>query len=261
MADIGIQTSLHGIGVNGFGITRDGDLVSKNRVIAPRSNKYIRMFDDFHGDTLNSDLYSTDVGSDGACVAAAINAQIGGVARLVAGAGAGADAAANLSLIRNQLQWKAANGGLYMEARIKIDAITAVALYVGFTDDISTNDEFPVTLSGTTFTTNASDAVGFLFDTAATTDTIRLVGVKGNTDATHQDTSQAPVAATFITLRVEIGSDEIANFFIDDLPVGTQMTGALTKTVALSPVIGVFSREAVIKNLDIDYIDVGMHRV
>lgn len=139
------------------------------------------------------------------------------------------------------LNWKANQGNLVLEARVKISAITNIAVFVGFTDQVSAL-EMPVTLSTTTFTTNATDAVGFLFDTAATTDTIRLVGVANDVDATAQDTSLAYVADTYKTFRIELSAAGVATFYIDGTAVGTAMTGALTATVALTPVIAGFNR-------------------
>lgn len=160
------------------------------------------------------------------------------------------------------LCWKANQGGLYMEARVKTGIITNIAYFVGFTDQ-SAALEMPVSLSVTTFTTNATDACGFLFDTAATTDTIRLVGVATDVDATMQDTSTAPVADTYQIFRVELSTTGVATFYIDGTAVGTTMTGAVTATVALTPVIAAFNRttaNGATTIITADYIDVGALR-
>jgi hypothetical protein len=160
------------------------------------------------------------------------------------------------------LSWKANQGGLYCEWRVKTGIITDISIFVGLTDQ-SAALEMPVSLSTTTFTYNAADAVGFLFDTAATTDTIRLVGVAATTGATAQDTSLAYVADTYRTLRVELSTTGVATFYIDGVQVGTAMTGAVTATVALTPVVAAFNRttaNGVTAIVTADYCDIGALR-
>lgn len=139
------------------------------------------------------------------------------------------------------LNWKANQGGLYCEASVKLGIITNIAFFFGFTDQVAAL-EMPISLSTTTFTTNATDAVGFLFDTAATTVTIRLTGVANDVDATMQDTSVAYVADTYMRLRIELSAAGVATFYINGVAVGTAMTAAVTPTVLLTPVFAGFNR-------------------
>lgn len=212
----------------------------------------VTLMDDFLGKAIGA-TWDVQKGSDGATVNFAFSAATSGMVRATMGAGAGASMAANGVQLDHALNWKAANGNLVFEAKVEISAITNVHVYVGFTDQLSAL-EAPVTLSGTTFTTNATDAVGFLFDTNATTDTIRCVGVANDVDATMQDTGLAFVAATFKTFRIEITVAGAAIFFIDGVQVGTLMTGAVTPTVALTPVVCGFAEAAASRTIDVDYI-------
>lgn len=141
------------------------------------------------------------------------------------------------------LCWKSNQGDLVMEARVKISIITNIALFVGFTDQVSAL-EMPIqsAASADTITTNATDAVGFMFDTAMATDNFWLVGVANDVDATAQNAGSAPSAATFWYLRVELTAAGVATFWIDGVQVGTAMTGAVTPTIALTPVIAGFNR-------------------
>ncbi len=141
------------------------------------------------------------------------------------------------------LDWKANQGGLAMEARVKLGIITNIAVFVGFTDQVAAL-EMPVNsaASADTITTNATDGVGFMFDTAMATDDWWLVGVAADVDATLQDTTFAPVADTYETLRIELSATGVARFFRNGKQVGTAMTGAVTATVALTPVIAAFNR-------------------
>jgi hypothetical protein len=215
-------------------------------------------FEDFMGDVAPSEVNYTE-GTDTTTADGAIVALVNGVFRLTAGDSAGSIAADGAQL-NTELNWKVSQGKLVMEARVSIAAITTVSCFVGLTDTKAL--EAPFSLSGTTFTSNATDAVGFLFDTAATTDTIRLVGVKADTDATAQDTGVAFVADTYKVLRVEINSDGAATFYINGLQVGTLMSAAITTTVALTPVFIIRPEGAVAgRTMDIDYFMVAADRV
>ena len=80
-----------------------------------------------------------------------------------------------------------------------------------------------MSVSGTTLTTNCSNGVGFVYDTAMTTDEWWMGGVDGDTDATGVGSlSTAPADATYQVLRCEVDSDgEGATFYIDDTQVGS----------------------------------------
>jgi len=141
------------------------------------------------------------------------------------------------------LCWKPNQGDLVFEARVALSQITTIAVFIGFTDQTAAL-EMPIqsAASADTITTNATDAVGFMFDTSMSTDTWHLVGVANNVDATRQNSAAVPVAATFQIFRVELTSAGVATFYIDGAQVGTAMTGATTATVALTPVIAGFNR-------------------
>jgi len=157
------------------------------------------------------------------------------------------------------LNWKSANG-LTFEARVKVSAITNLQLFVGMTDQRSAL-EMPATLSGTTYTTVFTDGFGFLFDTAATVDTIRCVGVANDVDAAHVDSGLAYVAATYKALRIQIDTIQTARFYIDNVLVGT-VPLACRGTIPLTPVVCARAAgDTVSKNVDIDYIGTTQVRV
>lgn len=216
--------------------------------------RYVELFDDFLGDVLQ-DPWRGAAGSSGATAPAILTSGLNGRVRLAMGTDAGATMALNGSqLDAGNLNWLPSQGGLVMEAHVTVDAITSVAIFIGFTDQISAL-EMPWTLSTTTFTSNQTDGCGFLFDTAATTDTIRCVGVATDVDATSTDTGVAFVAATPLVFRIEVSATGVARFFINENLYAT-MTGAVTPSVALSPVIAGFSRTATTRLLDVDFIHV-----
>ncbi len=259
-ADKAIQVAIHDNGpARGFGLTDDGDIVSRNRIHSVAPDKVIRLFDDFFGDVI-ADQWSAAQGTDGQGAIAAVNAQVGGVVRLQSGDTV--TVAESLSSLTQGLNWKASNGGLLFEARVKaVTSVADVAYFIGLTDVLATSTlEEPITLSGTTFTTNATDAVGFVYDTAATTDVWYGKGVANDVDSATVTTTVAPVAGTWQTFRIEIDSAGKATFSINGTVVGSA-TGAVTASVSLTPVISVMARTTTVKPLDVDYILVEQDRV
>ncbi len=141
------------------------------------------------------------------------------------------------------LNWKANQGDLVFEAKVKMSTIATIAVFVGLTDQVGAL-EMPVNsaASADTITTNATDGVGFMFDTSMATDTWWLVGVANDVDATLQNTALVPVADTYAIFRIELSTTGVATFYYNGTAVGTAMTGAVTATVALTPVIAAFNR-------------------
>lgn len=234
--------------------------------IALPSPGAVAFFDDFLGDVI-ADQWNVRVGSDasgnvpGAAIAAAAgNVQIGGVLRLVTG-----DATASMAVggvqLEQVLNWQASNGGLSLEARLNLADSTSVACFIGFTDQAAAL-EMPIqsAASADTLTTNASDAVGFLFDTSMVNDTWWLTGVMADTDATAQNSTFAPVNGVFETLRVEVSASGAAAFFRNGKPVGVRMANALTSGADLTPVVAMFPRTTAVRTLDLDYVHVAMNR-
>lgn len=263
MANNKVQVELHNTGDQGFGLTSDGLLVNRGRFLEPRAiSKVIRYEDDFIGDVLRSE-WNVVEGADTSTSDALVTNGVGGTLVLTTGD------SATLTYAGNGIQvtqgafynWRAAQGGLRMEARVKVDAITTVAFFIGFTD-VGTF-EAPVESAGSadTLTTNATDAVGFMFDTRMSTDNIWLVGVANNTDATAQNSGLAPVADTYRVYAVEVDSAGVATFYIDGVRVGTKMTGAVTTSVALTPTVAATSLVAATRTVTVDYVQVEAHRV
>lgn len=227
------------------------------------------LFDDFTGDTLDTNRWLALEGTDSATSDAAIlSGGIGGVVRLTTGDAGTGEAADMEQLNCGALQWQASNGGLTMQARLKLSAITTCYAFVGFTDLASTL-EAPIVsaASANTLTSNASDAVGFMFDTRMTDDKWWLVGVAGDTDSTHQNTTFAPVAAEYETFRIELDKADAgattsrARFYRNGNQVGTVMTGALTSATDLTPTICVSKTSvAASMTMDLDYVHVSMNR-
>jgi len=235
------------------------NILENNRVQALDPLQKVTLSDDFLGDLL-SDEYSGAGGSDAQALAPIINAQQGGVVRLTSGNVGGDDDAVDASVMTHSLSWPADAGGLMIEARVKVDIITECMVFVGFTDVLGTTTvEFPLEYATATVTANAADAVGIIFDTDSTNDFLTGGGVKATAVTAGIEHTAGMVAATYITLRVEVRADGSAAFYVNGTLVGT-VAAAVTITVDMTPVIACMSRDTTSKVLDVDYWYVQMNR-
>lgn len=247
-----ILTELHG---RLLGLDSEGRLVCPGGFRSGRNGSQVDLsgprtvafFDDFLGggqafSTTIVDGWRSRKGSDGGCVDWTVTPAVGGTCVGTIGATTASMAVSGTQLDRG-LCWKANQGLLTFEAKVQLSAITNIAIFVGFTDQTAAL-EMPIQSAASvdTFTTNATDAVGFMFDTSMSTDTWWLTGVAADVDATAQNSTFAPVAATYETLRIELDTTGGATFFRNGNQVGTRLAGAVTATVALTPVIAGFNR-------------------
>lgn len=264
MANNKIQKALHSNGDQGIGLTDKGYLVNQGRFIGENAiSQVIRYEDDFIGDVLRSE-WNVVEGADTTTSDAIVTNGPGGTLVLTTGDSATVTYAGNgIQITQGAFyNWQASNGGLRIEARLKVDLITTVAFFFGFTD-VGTF-EAPIESAGSadTITTNASDAVGFMFDTRMTTDNLWLTGVKADTDATKQDSGVAPVANTYIVLAIEVDSTGAAWFYINGNRVGSKMANAVTTTTVLTPTVAATSLvNAASRVVTVDYIQIEQHRV
>ena len=229
------------------------------RKLAYDNQQKIALFDDFLGDLVRAE-WALLSGSDAQAVDPAIIASIGGELRLTSGDVGGGDDAVDACQLSSQLNWQASNGGLVMQARLAMSAITNIAVFVGFTD-VNTL-EFPIhsAASADTVTDNATDACGFLFDTAMDTDEWGLIGTKADTPTTFEASGVAPVIDTMEVLRVEVDSSGDMTAYLNGVIVGSGHASALTAATDLTPTIAVMSRTTVAHTLDVDYLLAEMNR-
>ena len=221
---------------------------------------YVRLVDDFLGDILAAN-WSGIVGTDPQCAAPGIaGSVVGGLMSMKAGDDAAADFAVNgVQFNQGALHWRSNQKGLELTARFYIDAITDVSVFFGLTD--TALFEMPFTLgAGDALTSNASNAVGVLFDTAADTDQWHLVGVKADVDATKQALGVAPVASTHQTFKLYVDSAGTARLFRNGVAIGTDMTNAVTNSTLLTPCFAMFSRTTATRLLACDFISIRAQR-
>ena len=184
--------------------------------------------------------------------AATVVGKAGGVGTLVTGTSSG-----NRAQFTAGLNHKAEDGSLIFVARVmNLTAITNRALFLGFTDTVA--QENPIEVSGTTITSSASDAVGFMFDTAATTDVWYVQGVKADTDtpltaASVNGGNVVPTAGTYQEFRIEVSTDGDATFYIDGEMCGF-VANCVTPTVLLTPIVLVEARTTAAQTVYVDYL-------
>jgi hypothetical protein len=233
--------------------------------VTPKTAKFT-LFEDFYGtwlitDAGPADFWSTTAGAGTANAGAVtVAASLNGAVTIKSASDDGTNAQNSSTFTGINLAWKANQGGLAMEVRIKLDAITAVALFVGFTDTISTTVELPIFLNAADIDSDATDACGIIFDTDGTTAQWAHGGVKNNTDTVPAYSGSAPVADTYVVLRVEVSSAGAVQGFVNGKAIGEPVAAAVTSTVALTPAVVVSNRGAAQRVATMDYIWVQQDR-
>lgn len=216
-------------------------------MLGSRRNR-VEFFDDFLGDLIE-DGWNTQADTGGS-IALATAPGVNGTLSLTTDT-----TDDDTIMVAHELNWKASQG-LVFETRLKIDVITTLAFFVGLTDaKIETSPNLPIGRQTTVSAATATDAVGFVFDIDSTTDVLFGSGVKAGTLVADQG-AYALVAATYVTLRIEISTAGAASFFVDNVQIGATVANAVTTTVALTPYIGMANRGAAAHVMTVDYVAV-----
>lgn len=221
-----------------------------------------RLFDDFHGDTFATGTWdavslAATGGTDFAYDAAAGNPANSGWVAGTTGTGDN-DAEA----IFGPLNWMANRATsefpLVFEARINLPSVLGVGSSCGLTD-ARTESAALFSLATTTWTTTPDDAVAWSYDTDATTDLFRGIGVKATVD-TAAVVGALPVLDTPLIYRIELDSVGGAYFYQNHIGIGYK-AAAVTTTVALCPFFEVTARAgSAAKAGECDYILVSCAR-
>lgn len=224
------------------------------------------IIEDFFGtwtatETLVADRWSTTAGSGTSNAAATTVADsLCGEVTLKSASDDGNHAANCSTFTGINLGWKANQGGLAMETRVKIDDVSEAVFFAGFTDTISTTVELPIYLTTTAIDSDAANACGVGYDVDGTTKQFFHGGVKANTDTTPAYIGFAPADNTYFTVRVEVSSAGAVRGFVNGIPVGNEVGAAITATTAVTPAIVIGNRSANQVIATIDYIWVQMDR-
>lgn len=180
-------------------------------------------------------------------------------------------------LSHRALAWYTSNGRIVMETRVQVSvgSIATSMLTVGFTDDqLEDSNALPVTLSGTTFTSNASTFVGVVFDSNATNLDAHAFYVDGDADASDaiaklRFTGIAPVLSNWFGVRVVLNDNGSGNKARAEITVVDESTGRMaqktfastvTRSTPLVPHIAFQNHGAVAHTFNVDYIHAYMAR-
>ncbi len=127
-----------------------------------------------------------------------------------------------------------------MEMRFRIDVVTNVSIFVGFTDTaIEATTLLPCKIITAAMTATADDQVGFLFDTRQSLAYFNIVNAINTSGSfTQLASTKVPVAATSLTLRVAIDTLGNATYYWNGEAVGYKAL-AVTVTDGLCPYIGI----------------------
>ncbi len=219
-------------------------LINPNWSVGPDANP--RWYDDFLGDTLSTDMWTTS--ADTGCTAAAINVAVGGEAKMLT------DTTDDDRVDMGGAKiWKPSVGAVYAETRLKATTITTIGLNFGMIDaSTEASQVLAFAISTATWTTTPADGVAWAFDTDATTDVWYGIGVATNTDTTAV-VGAAPVAATYEKLGIYISTGGGATWFQNDQVVGSA-SAATTATTLLAPYIGLINRSGAAHDVFVDYV-------
>lgn len=255
--------SIHG---KRFGVSRSGTLLADERIAVPSwkdRGAVVALSDHFLGQSMNNFLWKITLkGSDGStAVPGVVASKAGGACILTSGAGATLTMAVNGSeLVGGQLNFDPTKGGLELSAALQMSRITTACVFIGFADSLSL--AMPFTISGGTLTANATNGHGFLFDTAATAATWKIVGVANGVAAAIVDTGVAPVAATDDLIRMEMSAAGNLDAWLNGLQVLSSGAGFGYGTAGgvMAPTFSMFSRVATSYTAQADFIDARQDR-
>lgn len=220
-------------------------------------------FDDFTGDTINTDKYVATISAGGTFAITA--QQVNGT---VQGTTDGTDEDAGL--LCTGLIYLPSNGMVRLETRVKFSVVSTLRAFVGFSDATTEADLLPMSISGTTWTTTASTACGLAYSSAATTPTWTAMSVDGDTDLSSPPladrilTGCTPIADTYQTIIVELQDRGTGLSPICDVSViddkgrmfSKRFQTNLTRTTLLCGAVGFQNEGAVAHTMTIDYIEV-----
>jgi len=216
----------------------------------------------------------------GAALQGAVAGQVdtGGVAAIAAGVEGGVvgletdSDSGDRAQLTTGLNHKPASGTLRFATRFRstTDILTR-AYFVGWTDTVSA--ENPIEISGTAITSNASNAVGLVYDTAATTDVWYFIGVKGDIDtaltAVKFDGADITPSTLWQNIVVTVTPDGDAVLSWGEDADGTnrygvreiaRLSNAVDPAVLLTPIVHMENRGSTRRIAQVDYFGVASAR-
>ena len=237
----------------------DGSVEMKSPGTSP-ANKVV-FTDDFLAGALDAKWSSTAGSGTANEVLTVVANSTNGEATMKSATDDGTHGANGTAMSLDQLNFKANQGGVAIEARLHVASAANVAIFVGFSDVISTTVELPIfKASGTdNIDSDATNACGIAYDTDGTTNEWFIGGVKAGTDTAATHAGSAPVASTYDIVRVEVDAAGAVSGYLNGLKIGT-VYNAVTITTGLTPYIVVANRSAAVDTVTLDYVQVEQSR-
>ena len=158
-------------------------------------------------------------------------------------------------------------GTIVLEARVQFENLDTKEFYFGLTDvnaDQTIIEGGTMVGNGTTMTLTASDLCGFYLSAELTDDedwhaVFNGGTTTGETDSTELDLDDDAVAGEFDVLRLEVGNNGTARWFVNGVLKKTQ-AGAVSTTPDLAVLLMVATYGAAIETVDVDYISITANR-
>ena len=219
--------------------------------------------EDFIGDAIDARISSTAGAGSGNAVLTITANTVNGIAILTSSNTTVNHANDASSVSLDGLNYRANQGGLAIEASVSINDVTQVAVFIGFSDVISTTVELPLFMTGADLDSDAQDACGIFFDTESNTDQWGHGGVKSDGDTAPAFSGTAPTNGAYTILRVEVDTAGGVQGYIDGVPIaGGVIANAITADdgTMLTPYIAIANRTTSARILTVDYFRVEQNR-
>ncbi len=161
------------------------------------------------------------------------------------------------------------NGPLVLEARVSMQVQTARNVFIGFggvAGGVLTHVVTGGTATITYVSTTGDNVAGFVFDSQLDSKNWHIVYKGGTasepTTTTLCDSGTLPVNGEFDLLRVTILPNGTAEFLVNgDFPdLSKRVTGAVSTTVNVAGICGVWATASTIADLDVDFFEVSGNR-
>lgn len=212
----------------------------------------VEYFDDFMGDLLRDEWNITADSGGAVTVVEAVDGEL----KLL-----NDTTDDDVSMIALGLNWRAQDGGMGLEIRLRsVNAINVSAIGLGWTDATTESSLAPSELTCGGITTTQSSGMGFLQDLDAATCNWFVYGVDDDNDNAcgNFDTGVGPTISEFQTLRIEVqdmgsGNMAKANFFVDGNLEKT-LLNVVDRDVILTPYVALTNRTAAATDLRVDYV-------
>ena len=158
-------------------------------------------------------------------------------------------------------------GTIVLEARVQFENLDTKEFYFGLTDvnaDATILEGGTLVGNGTTMTLTASDLCGFYLSAELTDDedfhaVFNGGTTTGETVSTSLDLDDDAVAGEWDVLRLEVGNNGTARWFVNGVLKKTQ-AGAVSTSTDLAALLMVATYGAAIETVDVDYIHITANR-